>query len=262
MVPGAPAQTVRTVARGCCDDEDEVELRFWRQRPRVEPEFGPELEQFRDGLAVLRREGQPVGHVATSLGHFRTPFAPRTPEPWVWLVVVWADGVKESAVEDYPPWSHVAEMRAGYLEWVGGVDPDRAGRYDLEWVPSRPSAYRQSVSGSASAARTSSALGQWGDRRARLRPGQRHDRVVLASCVPTCRRCGSSRWTRYGGYARHTALDLCRSLSRSVSDSVSPAPGPLAKRSCARRLDASPSAVRALLPPRRTRRAAGTGLRP
>lgn len=111
-------------------------MRFWRRGPQVDPDFGPEFEPFRNGLALLKREGQPVGHVATALGHFRTPFAPRTPQPWVWLVVVWADGVKERAVEDYPPWSYVAEMRAGYFEWVGGAGQDREGRYDIEWVPS------------------------------------------------------------------------------------------------------------------------------
>ncbi|MCB2176607.1 MAG: hypothetical protein KQH57_12410 [Actinomycetales bacterium] len=96
--------------------------------------FGPEMEPFKRGLAALKRNGKTVGHVATSLGHFRTPFAPRTPQPWVWLVVVWDDGVKEPSVEDYPPWTYVAEMRAGYLDWQHGRGDGRRGRYEIEWV--------------------------------------------------------------------------------------------------------------------------------
>lgn len=84
---------------------------------------------------VISQDGQRVGHVATSLAHFRTPFPPITPQPWVWLVVVWADGVKERAVEDDPPWSDVAEIRQGYFEWLGSSRADRAGRYEIEWVP-------------------------------------------------------------------------------------------------------------------------------
>lgn len=108
----------------------------WRARAAStpDPDVGPELEPFRDGLAVLVRDGRPVGHAATSLGHFRTPFAPRTPQPWVWLVVVWEDGTKEWSVEDYPPWSYVADMLDGYLDWQDGRDPQRFGRYEIEWV--------------------------------------------------------------------------------------------------------------------------------
>jgi hypothetical protein len=106
-------------------------VKFWRRRPVVEPDVGPDFEPFRDGLMVLTQGGRPVGHVATSLGHFRAPFAPLTPQPWIWLVVLWADGVKERAVEAYPPWSYVAEIRQGYLEWLGA---SRAGRYQIEWV--------------------------------------------------------------------------------------------------------------------------------
>lgn len=109
-------------------------MRFRARKPAIEPDFGPEFEPFRNGLMVLSQDGRPVGHVATSLGHFRTPFAPLTPQPWIRLVVVWADGVKERAVEDYPPWSYVAEIRQGYVEWLGWGN-DRAGRYEIEWVP-------------------------------------------------------------------------------------------------------------------------------
>ena len=101
----------------------------WRRRRETGPAFEPWLDQFRDGLAVLLRDGEPVGHVASVVRTFRTLWDP-TPKPWVWLVVVvWADGRKEHPEEDYPPWSSVAEMRAGFLERGDGE------RYDVRWVP-------------------------------------------------------------------------------------------------------------------------------
>lgn len=111
-----------------------------RRQPTGEFELGPEWELFRDGLAALCRDGQIVGHVATSLGHVRTPLAPRTPRPWVWLVVVWSDGTKEPSVEDYAPWTYVTEMRDGYVEWLSSDDRSRDGRYDIHWIPAEGAA--------------------------------------------------------------------------------------------------------------------------
>ena len=107
---------------------------FRRDRPAHEPHREPDMEPFRDGLALLSRDGQTLGYVATSLGYFRTPLSPRTPQAWVWFVVVWADGTKERAVEDYPPWTYVTEMGQGYFDWEGGRNRDRAGRYEIQWV--------------------------------------------------------------------------------------------------------------------------------
>lgn len=114
-------------------DEEEPEPPIRGQS--AEHDFGSGMEQFLQGLAVLRRDGAPVGHVATSLGTFRSLFSPFKPRPWVWLVVVWDDGMKERAVEDYPPWTYVAEMRAGSFEWEVGRDGGRAGRYEIDWIP-------------------------------------------------------------------------------------------------------------------------------
>jgi hypothetical protein len=47
---------------------------------------------------------------------------------------MWVDGVKELSVEDYPPWTYVAEMREGYINWQDGERSDRFGRYEIEWV--------------------------------------------------------------------------------------------------------------------------------
>jgi len=109
-------------------------MRIWPWRAAEAPPVEPEMEPFHDGLAVLLRDGRPAGHVATSLGHLTTPLAPRTPRPWVWLVVVWADGTKEPSVEDYPPWSYVADMRGGFLDWEDGRNRERWGRYEIRWV--------------------------------------------------------------------------------------------------------------------------------
>lgn len=112
--------------------------RMSRREPRSEPDFGPELERFHNGLAVLLRDGEAVGHVASSLGYF-TNRGGR--QPWIWLVVVWSDGTKEDSVEDYAPWSYVAEMRAGYFDWpdgsgmMTGRKHGHVGRYEIEWVP-------------------------------------------------------------------------------------------------------------------------------
>lgn len=117
---------------------------WFRRMPRVEPlsepDFGPELERLHNGLAVLLRDGEPVGHVASSLGYFTTRGGR---QPWVWLVVVWSDGTKERSVEDYAPWTYVADMRAGYFDFDEpygsgrgrGRKHSRAGRYEIEWLP-------------------------------------------------------------------------------------------------------------------------------
>lgn len=76
--------------------------------------------------------------MASSLGYFTTRGGR---QPWVWLVVVWSDGTKEASVEDYAPWTYVAEMRAGYFEWMDGFGRVRGrkhryvGRYEIEWLP-------------------------------------------------------------------------------------------------------------------------------
>lgn len=90
------------------------------------------LEPFRDGVGVLRQDGAVVGHVATTLSEFWSPFSPLRRQWWVWLIVVWADGKRERSTEDYSPWTYVAEMKAGRFEWTGGGHRD--GVFDFEWL--------------------------------------------------------------------------------------------------------------------------------
>lgn len=99
----------------------------------VERERDPDLDPFDGGCLALRRDGAIVGHVATTLGTFWSPGRARTLQQWVWLVVVWADGEKERAEEDHPPWTYVREIRDGTFSWP--YPGPRGGDYTVEWLP-------------------------------------------------------------------------------------------------------------------------------
>jgi hypothetical protein len=92
----------------------------------------PALDVFDRGCLVLRRDGDVVGHVATSLGTFWSPARPLTIQQQVWLVLVWADGEREPIIEDYPPWSVVAEINDGVFTWDDGP---HSGTYSAAWLP-------------------------------------------------------------------------------------------------------------------------------
>ncbi|WP_286929662.1 hypothetical protein [Aeromicrobium sp. UBA7512] len=100
---------------------------FGRSRQPREFVVPPDLAVFDGGLAVLSRDGEFAGHVASEVWSFVTPFAPRTKQPWVWFVIVWQSGEKETKIEEYPPWTYVAEMLDGFIE----LDGDR---YGIDWV--------------------------------------------------------------------------------------------------------------------------------
>ncbi|HKE65571.1 MAG TPA: hypothetical protein VKB59_13120 [Micromonosporaceae bacterium] len=92
------------------------------------PKPDPGLDPFRDGIAVLRRDGVVDGHIASTVGTFWSPSRPLCWQWWVWFVVVWSDGRRERSFEDYPPWTTVREMQSGFFEWTDG------DRYDIEWL--------------------------------------------------------------------------------------------------------------------------------
>ena len=96
-------------------------------------ERDPELDAFDRGCLALRREGATAGHVATALSTFWSPTRPLTVQQRVWLVVVWADGEKERAEEDYPPWTYVREIWDGTFSWP--YPGPRSGEYTVEWLP-------------------------------------------------------------------------------------------------------------------------------
>jgi hypothetical protein len=99
----------------------------------LERERDPDLDPFDGGCPALRRDGAIVGHVATTVGTFWSPGRARTLQQWVWLVVVWADGAKERAEEDYPPWTYVREIQDGTFSWPH--PGPRGGDYTVEWLP-------------------------------------------------------------------------------------------------------------------------------
>ena len=98
-----------------------------RRRYFKPPPSDPALEPFDLGLAVLRLNGQVAGHVATTLGSFSTLFS-RQMQPWIWYIVIWADGTREHPEEDYPPWTFVREVQSGYFDGPGSV------RYEAQWL--------------------------------------------------------------------------------------------------------------------------------
>ncbi len=92
-----------------------------------QPKPDPALTPFYNGVAELKQNGKVVGHIATSVSKFWSPFRPFSLNWWVWSVIVWADGRKEQAIEDYSPWSYVKDMKNGKLEW-------NDTNYDIQWL--------------------------------------------------------------------------------------------------------------------------------
>jgi hypothetical protein len=112
-----------------------VSSSWWTKPPAADPSIDP----FRDGVGELSRDGEIVGHLASSVSHFRTLFSPRQLQWWVWLVAVWPDGTRERSIEDYPPWSYVDDIKHGFIEcdeWRA----ERRGRYDFRWLPAAEAA--------------------------------------------------------------------------------------------------------------------------
>jgi hypothetical protein len=98
------------------------------------PAYDPALEPFDGGVAVLKRNGEVAGHVATSLSTFWSPSRPFSLQHWVWYIVVWINGDREPSDEDYPPeWPMVKPMQHGVFEWERGDAHD--GEYTVEWLP-------------------------------------------------------------------------------------------------------------------------------
>lgn len=98
------------------------------------PKPDPALDPFRGGVAVLRRDGEVAGHLATEVKTFWAPFSfSRHRQWWVWFIVVWTNGDREPSGEDYPPWTVVREMLAGAFSW--DEEDVHQGDYAVEWLP-------------------------------------------------------------------------------------------------------------------------------
>jgi hypothetical protein len=72
------------------------------------------LEPFRASLAELRQNDAVVGHLATQVERF---WGLGGRQERVWLLITRSDGGRERIEEDYPPWTSVDELRAGFLRW-------------------------------------------------------------------------------------------------------------------------------------------------
>lgn len=84
----------------------------WRRRGLNGAPGGPDLDEFREGVWLLQRDGQTVGHAATIV---ETMWAPFHRQECVWVLVTWIDGHRERVMEDYAPFISVQELRDGHL---------------------------------------------------------------------------------------------------------------------------------------------------
>jgi len=93
-----------------------------RRRDRSLPENAeyilpdPQLRAYDHGVGTLKVDGVLKGHLASVVGEIRFPWR----SPWPWFVIVWTDGSKENAFEDYGPlWYTVRELDSGMLDYYG-----------------------------------------------------------------------------------------------------------------------------------------------
>jgi hypothetical protein len=107
----------------------------------------PTLRAYDRGVGTLKVAGEVRGYLASVVGQVTLP----RQDPWPWFVVVWLDGTKERAFEDYGPgWWTVRELEAGYFDhheqgttekrrgWFLTAINDQPGplcRYDFAWLP-------------------------------------------------------------------------------------------------------------------------------
>lgn len=76
----------------------------------------PDLTAYDHGLGTLRVDGELKGYLASV--RLTMSFPGR--QWWPWFVIVWTDGTKEHAFEDYgPKWYTVRELDVGILDHYG-----------------------------------------------------------------------------------------------------------------------------------------------
>ena len=99
----------------------------------------PELRAYDRGIGTLSVDGELKGYLASVLGTLKFP----SRQPWPWFVVVWADGTKEHAFEDYgPAWETVRELNAGCLEHLEPSIETRRRFLGMSFIQSVPGAPR------------------------------------------------------------------------------------------------------------------------
>lgn len=106
-----------------------------RRAERVYELPDPKLRAYDHGVGILSVGGQTKGYLATVV---LTMSFPRG-QPWVWSVIVWADGAKERSFEDYGPgWCTVRELDAGFLDHYGPTVTRERRLLGLRFVSQRP----------------------------------------------------------------------------------------------------------------------------
>jgi len=106
-----------------------------------------DLDNYHHAIGTLTLDGELKGYLACVVGHIVFP----SRAPWPWFVVVWSDGSKERAFEDYgPEWLTVRELDAGRFEYHGPsrrtekrflwwrvvvTEPGRPLTFDFAWLP-------------------------------------------------------------------------------------------------------------------------------
>jgi hypothetical protein len=74
----------------------------------------PDLSPFDRAVGALSLDGQVVGHLASRVLEMRFP----SRGPWVWFVVVWLDGSRETKFEDFGPgWFWISELAEGRFDY-------------------------------------------------------------------------------------------------------------------------------------------------
>ena len=107
-----------------------------RMRSRPEAPIPASLAPFDRGLAELSdANGMVVGHIATTVEPARNLFFRRI--HLVWLLITWTNGKRERIIEDYEPWTYVAQLQDGWLLWDDLWDDEvdaPATRYEARWL--------------------------------------------------------------------------------------------------------------------------------
>ena len=112
-------------------------MRRERSRPQdaeyVLPD--PQLRAYDHGVGTLKVGGVLQGHLASVVGEITFP----SRSPWPWFVIVWADGAKENAFEDYGPlWYTVRDLDSGVLDHFGpSIRRERRGLFGMTVRSSR-----------------------------------------------------------------------------------------------------------------------------
>lgn len=121
---------------------------FVEQLPDYVPR-DPTLSIYDHGVAELRVAGELRAHLACVVEEMTMPAG----QPWPWFVVVWPDGSKDPAFEDYgPKWCTVSELDEGFI--IHGAEPAQVRsrrlfgmtmstiehcaeerRFEVEWLP-------------------------------------------------------------------------------------------------------------------------------